>query len=115
MPFLGTVDSYDPAAVDKHLKTPGLAHHVGALADALRVLEPFDEATTEATRARRGRRRRAEVRRARARDRIAVTGRAVSPGLFETLVLIGRDHVVTRLEALARFLAERGGPVAEGA
>mgnify|MGYP003694095327 CR=1 FL=1 len=25
--------------------------------------------------------------------RIAVTGRAVSPGLFETLVLIGRDHV----------------------
>ena len=47
--------------------------------------------------------------------RIAVTGRAVSPGLFETLVLIGREHVVTRLEALARFLAERGGPIAEGA
>ena len=45
--------------------------------------------------------------------RIAVTGRAVSPGLFETLVLIGRDHVVIRLEALARFLAERGGPVAK--
>ena len=37
--------------------------------------------------------------------RIAVTGRAVSPGLFETLVLIGRDRVVARLEALARFLA----------
>ena len=47
--------------------------------------------------------------------RIAVTGRAVSPGLFETLVLIGRDHVVARLESLARFLAERGGAVAEGA
>ena len=39
--------------------------------------------------------------------RIAVTGRAVSPGLFETLVLIGRDRVVARLEALARFQAER--------
>ena len=37
VPFLGTVDSYDPAAVDKHLKAPGLAHHIGALADALRV------------------------------------------------------------------------------
>ena len=47
--------------------------------------------------------------------RIAVTGRAVSPGLFETLVLIGRDHVVARLESLARFLTERRGAVAEGA
>jgi len=47
--------------------------------------------------------------------RIAVTGRAVSPGLFETLVLIGRARVVARLEALARYLAERAGAVAEGA
>ena len=36
--------------------------------------------------------------------RIALTGRAVSPGLFETLVLIGRDEGVRRLEALARVL-----------
>ena len=104
VPFLGTVDSYEPAAVDKHLKAPGLAHHIGALADALRVLEPFDETTTEATvRAvadAGGLKFGALVHAA----RIAVTGRAVSPGLFETLVLIGRDRVVARLEALARFL-----------
>jgi glutamyl-tRNA synthetase len=38
--------------------------------------------------------------------RIAVTGRAVSPGLFETLVLIGRERVVARLERLKRYLVK---------
>jgi glutamyl-tRNA synthetase len=114
-PFLGSVDAYDPAAVAKHLAAPDAAAHISALADAYRSLEPFDEATSE------------RVLRSVAEQagitfgalvhatRIAVTGRAVSPGLFETLVLIGRDHVVARLEALARFLAERRGAVTEGA
>jgi len=114
-PFLGDVTSYDQAAVDKHLCAPGVAHHVSALADAYRDLDPFDEASTE------------RVLRSVAEQggvkfgalvhatRIAVTGRAVSPGLFETLVLIGRARVVARLEALARYLAERAGAVAEGA
>ena len=105
MPFLGTVEAYDQAAVDKHLKAPGLAQHVRALADAFRSLEPFDEATTEATLravAESGGLKFGALVHA---TRIAVTGRAVSPGLFETLVLIGRDRVVARLEALARFLS----------
>ena len=114
-PFLGSVDAYDPAAVAKHLAAPDAAAHVSALADAYRSLEPFDEVTSE------------QVLRSVAEQagitfgalvhatRIAVTGRAVSPGLFETLALIGRDHVVARLEALARFLAERRGAVTEGA
>ena len=79
------------------------------------ALEPFDEATSEAAL-------RAVAEQAGIKfgalvhaTRIAVTGRAVSPGLFETLVLIGRDHVVARLESLARFLTERRGAVAEGA
>ena len=113
--FSARVDAYDPAAVDKHLKAPGLAHHLNALADAFRSLEPFDEATTEATLrqvADSGGLKFGALVHA---TRIAVTGRAVSPGLFETLVLIGRDAVVARLEALARFLAERDGKPAEGA
>jgi nondiscriminating glutamyl-tRNA synthetase len=32
--------------------------------------------------------------------RIAMTGRMVSPGLFEMLALLGRDRVLTRLGAL---------------
>ena len=34
--------------------------------------------------------------------RVAVTGRTVSPGLFETLELVGRERVLARLEAAAR-------------
>lgn len=36
--------------------------------------------------------------------RIAMTGRMVSPGLFEMLVLLGRDTVLTRLDRLAATL-----------
>ena len=39
--------------------------------------------------------------------RVAVTGRAVSPGLFEVLALLGRDRVVERLVALERYLASQ--------
>ena len=36
--------------------------------------------------------------------RIAMTGRMVSPGLFETVVILGRDVVLRRLEQLASAL-----------
>ncbi len=104
-PFLGHVDGYDPAAVEKHLKAPDLAAHVSALADRYRVLDPFDVASTEAVLRQVADERGLKFGALVHATRIAVTGRAVSPGLFETLVLIGREHVVARLEALSRFLA----------
>jgi glutamyl-tRNA synthetase len=36
--------------------------------------------------------------------RVAVTGRTASPGLFDVLVLLGRERTVSRLEQLAAFL-----------
>ena len=36
--------------------------------------------------------------------RLAMTGRTVSPGLFEMLRLLGRDDVVARLEQVIRTL-----------
>ena len=36
--------------------------------------------------------------------RIAITGRMVSPGLFETLVILGRDVTLHRLDSLASAL-----------
>jgi glutamyl/glutaminyl-tRNA synthetase len=36
--------------------------------------------------------------------RIAMTGRMVSPGLFEMLVLLGRTTVLQRLEKIAAVL-----------
>jgi glutamyl-tRNA synthetase len=114
-PFLGAIDDYDAAAVSKYLAVPALAHHLSALADAYRSLEPFDEGHTEATL-----RQVAESNGLKAgtlihATRIALTGRAVSPGLFETLVLLGRERSIARLEALVQFLAERERKPVEGA
>ena len=36
--------------------------------------------------------------------RVALTGRTTSPGLFELIVLLGREESVRRLERLAAFL-----------
>jgi glutamyl-tRNA synthetase len=106
-PFLVDTVEYDSEAVEKHLSTVGLEEHVAALASALRTLSPFDESHVEA--AVRGT---ASERGLKAGNlihatRVAVTGRTTSPGLFEVLVLLGRDRAVERLSRLRSFLAGR--------
>jgi glutamyl-tRNA synthetase len=106
-PFLGDVNAYDPAVVEKHLKGPELAQPLKALAESYRELSPFDETSTETTL-----RRVAEAAGLKFGalvhlTRLAITGRGVSPGLFETIVLIGQGRVVARLEALAAFAEVR--------
>ena len=104
--FLDQVE-YEPEAVKKHLRTNGLDGHIAALARALAATTPFDELHIETT----------------VRDtathqgikagilihatRVAMTGRAVSPGLFEVLGMLGRDRVLKRLQALQSFLTEQ--------
>ena len=107
MPFTATATPYEPEAVKKHLRTNGLDGHIAALARALAATTPFDELHIETT----------------VRDtathqgikagilihatRVAMTGRAVSPGLFEVLGMLGRDRVLKRLQALQSFLTEQ--------
>jgi glutamyl-tRNA synthetase len=101
-PFLDAPIVYDEAAVQKQLSTPGMRGHVEALYTVYQAT-PFDEASLEqALRAL------AEERGVKAgalihATRIAMTGRMVSPGLFEMLVLLGRDRVLTRLKALTEL------------
>jgi glutamyl-tRNA synthetase len=102
-PFLEDPAQYDPEAVKKHLMTAGLADHVRALRDAF-ARASFDEQALEQTL-----RALAETRGVKAGNlihatRIAMTGRMVSPGLFEMLVLLGRDRVLARLDRLTHFL-----------
>ena len=40
--------------------------------------------------------------------RVALTGRGASPGLYETIVLLGKDHALARLRRGAE-LARSGG------
>jgi len=87
----------DAAAVEKHLLAEGMAAHLSALAEAFAALPEFDIVSTEAAL-----RLVAEARDLKAGTliqavRVAVTGSAVSPGIFEVLALVGRTRVLARL------------------
>jgi len=92
--------AYDEAAIEKHLKAEGVAGHLKALAVEWEGLREFDAVSTEASL-----RAVAEARGVKAGTlihavRVAVTGSAVSPGLFEVVALIGRARVLQRLRAI---------------
>ena len=78
---------------------------MAALAAALQTTDPFDashvEAAVRGTAAERGIKAGPLIH----ATRVAVTGRTASPGLFEVLVLLGRERSLARLERLVNFLA----------
>jgi nondiscriminating glutamyl-tRNA synthetase len=103
-PLLTETVAYESDAVAKHLSAPGLAGHIGVLADRLRAAEPFDEAHTEA--ALRGAAAECGVKAGVLihATRVAMTGRTTSPGLFDVLTLLGRERTIARLTRLRTFL-----------
>lgn len=99
-PFLVDTVEHDTAALDKHFIAADMAAPVAALVEALRGVTPFDEPQVEA--AVRGT---ADLRGVKAGAlihavRVGITGRTTSPGIFESIALLGRQRVLTRLERL---------------
>jgi glutamyl-tRNA synthetase len=105
-PLLNDPAEYEPAA-EKHLSVPGLADHLEALGAALRQVEPFAENTAEAALRAVASERNVKAGALIHATRVAVTGRTTSPGLFEVLVLIGRERTLARVGRLNAFLASR--------
>ena len=106
-PFLADTVEYEPDAIEKHLTASGLDAHVAALVSALRTVNPFDESHVEAavrgTASERGLKAGHLIH----ATRVGVTGRTTSPGLFEVLVLLGRERTVDRLSRLHSYLTGR--------
>jgi glutamyl-tRNA synthetase len=103
--FVDAVE-FDPAAVEKQLRVPGMAGHLTALAAAFDELPTFDPVSTEQVL-----RKTAESRAVKAGSlihavRVAVTGKTVSPGLFDVLALVGRDTVRARLSTAAQLVGD---------
>ena len=99
--FFADQIEYDPEAVRKHLG--GMGEHLVAFDAACVDLPAFDSASLEAAL-----RRVADARGVKAASlihasRVAVTGKAVSPGLFEVLSLLGRRRVHERLVVGSRL------------
>ena len=96
--------SYDPDAVSKFWKDPALPVLLDALAERLAVTEPFDMVETEKTL-----RSLAEEKGVKAgllinATRVALTGQAVAPSLFEVMLTLGRERVASRLHRGAAYL-----------
>jgi glutamyl-tRNA synthetase len=106
-PLLNPSVEYDPVAVEKAFPTAEVAEHLAALSRALAEVSPFDEPHVETvvrgTAAERGVKAGTLIQAA----RVALTGRAASPGLFEMIVLLGRAETVARLNGLLTTLATR--------
>ncbi|HXW08410.1 MAG TPA: glutamate--tRNA ligase [Vicinamibacterales bacterium] len=106
-PFFAREVAYDESAVEKHLHGRGVRANLEAVREAFASARLFDAATLES-----------EVRglaeslgvKAGALihpTRVAITGRAASPGLFDVLELIGRDLVLSRIDRGIALTRER--------
>jgi glutamyl-tRNA synthetase len=106
--FFEDAVEYDTAAVQKHVRVEGMADHLAAVRRSLHELPSYDvESIETAVRAV------AQGRDVKAATlihaiRVAVTGKAVSPGLFEVLALVGRDRARARLNAAIELIALPG-------
>ena len=96
--FLVEPQETDPKAWDKVMKD-GSAEALAAARDALAGVEPFDVETTEA--ALRGVVERLGVKPKQVFQpvRVAISGSTISPGIFESVVALGRDETLTRVDA----------------
>ena len=106
--FLSRAVEFDPAAVDKHLRGDRIRNHLVALDAAFAELDTFDQVSTEVAL-----RTTAGARGVKAASlihavRVAVTGKMVSPGLFEVLALLGRELVRERLAVAIQLIDPAG-------
>jgi glutamyl-tRNA synthetase len=97
-PFLTDTVEMDEAAARKHLDKPELSAPLRALRAAFETAPSFNKEALEAllrdVAERHGTKPGVLIH----ATRVAVTGRAISPGLFEVLELLGRERALARLD-----------------
>ena len=92
----GPVD--DPAARERWLGEPG-REVLAEAREALAAIDPFDVAEIEVALTRIVERRGCKPRDIYQPLRVALAGRPVSPGIFETVAVLGRNETLARIEA----------------
>jgi glutamyl-tRNA synthetase len=98
-PLLTDAVVFDEAAVKKHLDKPELMVPLQVLRDAFASTASFDKETLEATLRSVAEKTGTNAGSLIHATRVALTGRAVSPGLFQVVELLGRARTLSRLGA----------------
>ena len=89
----------DPKAWEKVMERDGVGESLTTALAALRAAEPFDESTLEAALTDVVERLGVKARDVYQPLRVAITGTTVSPGIFESLAVLGRERALERVEA----------------
>ena len=105
-PFFADRVTYDETAIDKYLRVPGMRGHLLALRSRFAEAHAFDQQSSEIllkSAAENAGLKPAVLIHA---TRVAVTGRSVSPGLYELMELLGQARVCERLAAASMRASE---------
>jgi glutamyl-tRNA synthetase len=102
--FYGGELEYDPTEFEKQLGKEFVRENFPELVERLRTLPEWTEEAIEATVRGLAAEKEKGARHLIHPLRYAATGRTVSAGLFETLVLLGRERTLLRVEAVSRQL-----------
>lgn len=102
--FFRAPETYAPKGVRKHFSGEDTEKILNADAELIQSCEPFNEEELEARL--RGRAEREGQKAARYIHplRLALTGSTASPGIFETVLLIGREECVRRIQNAIEFI-----------
>ena len=104
-PLLKDAPEYNPKAVADKLAKPGVGDRLRGFADELRTLEPFDAPTILAAFTAYATKIAVKPRDLDGAVRVALTGETVGFGLPETMVLLGREAVLKRIESALKLTA----------
>jgi glutamyl-tRNA synthetase len=104
--FLVERQDFDPKAWEKVMGQNGAAECLREAREALESVEPFDAEGVE--RALRGVVERLGVKPKEVFQpvRVAISGTTVSPGIFESVAVLGREETIARIDAALRRAAE---------
>jgi glutamyl-tRNA synthetase len=95
--FDGPVD--DPAALNRVVGADGGAETLAEARDALAAVEPFDADHVETALRNLVERRGVKPGKVFQPVRVAIAGQTISPGIFESVALLGRDETLARIDA----------------
>ncbi|MDM8554541.1 glutamate--tRNA ligase [Desulfococcaceae bacterium HSG7] len=98
--------TYDAKAAKKFLK-PAIAEPLNQLIKALEALDVFDEPSLENAFKTVMETAGMKLGKIAQPVRVALTGKTVSPGIFEMIVVLGQDTVIARLKDAAKFIENR--------
>ncbi len=104
--FLQDLDGYDEKGMKKHFTLENAVKLQEAI-KALAALPVFDLTTTEAAYQALAEKNGWKLGELVHPTRLALTGKTVSPGLFDVMMLLGREKTLTRLEAAAAVCAKQ--------